>query len=313
MSIALDRNEQVILFLNRRGTFTFIQCRDCDFVPTCRHCLSALNYHESASKLICHHCHYSYRLPIACPQCSGQRFRFLGIGTQRVEQETRRIFPKARVIRWDSDVTTGRKSHQSILSKFINHEADILIGTQIIAKGLDFPMVTLAGVINADIGLNLPDFRAGERTFQLACQIAGRAGRGMVAGKVIIQTYNPTHYAIKAASKHDYLDFYSHEIDYRRQFGYPPFSQLARLVFSHTNSIVCGREAQKMNRIIIAERDRTGIPDLRIIGPMPAFLQQIRGRYQWQIILRGKSLSAFLSDITFPSGWSVDIDPVSVI
>jgi len=313
MSLALNKHEQIILFLNRRGTFTFIQCRDCDYVPTCRHCLAALNYHESAGKLICHHCHYSCRVPVTCPQCSGQRFKFLGIGTQRVEQETRRLFPRARILRWDSDAITGPKSHQSILSKFASNQADILIGTQMIAKGLDLPMVTVAGVINADIGLTLPDFRAGERTFQLACQIAGRAGRGLVAGKVIVQTYNPDHYAIRAVSRHDYTDFYDHEIAYRRQFGYPPFSQLARLIVSHTNANACQREAEKMERLLTAERDRQGFPDLRIIGPVPAFVQRVRGRYQWQIILRGRELSDFLAGISLPSGWIVDIDPVSVI
>jgi primosomal protein N' (replication factor Y) len=182
-----------------------------------------------------------------------------------------------------------------------------------VAKGLDLPQVTLAGVISADTGLNLPDFRAGERTFQLLCQVAGRAGRGFVPGRVIIQTYSPEHYAIKAASKHDYLAFYIQEIGYRRRFSYPPFSRLARLTFSHTNEIACHREAQRIRRLLSAEADRRGIPDFRLIGPAPAFVPRIRGHYQWQIILCGIDLADFLDDIALPRGWFVDIDPVGMV
>ena len=199
------------------------------------------------------------------------------------------------------------------MAKFRACEADILIGTQMVAKGLDLPQVTLAGVISADTGLNLPDFRAGERTFQLLCQVAGRAGRGIVAGRVIIQTYSPDHYAVQAASKHDYLAFYAKEIDYRREFGYPPFSHLARLTFSHTNAATCQKEAERMSRLLATERDRRGIPDLRLIGPVPAFVPRLRGHYRWQIVLCGTALAAFLVDMAFPQGWVVDIDPVGMV
>ena len=313
MTEALAHHEQVILFLNRRGTATFVQCRDCGFVFRCSHCTASLTYHSATRKLVCHHCRYSVTLPVECPQCLSHRLRFLGIGTQRVEEEVRHFFPQARILRWDRDVTSGRRAHEELLNKFRAHEADVLIGTQMVAKGLDLPQITLAGVISADTGLNLPDFRAGERTFQLLCQVAGRAGRGFTPGRVIIQTYSPEHYAIRAASKHDYLTFYAQEINYRRKFGYPPFSQLAGLTFSHTNEIACLEEAERMSRLLAAEKDRRGMPDLRLIGPVPAFVPRVRGHYRWQLVLCGTGLNDFLTDIAFPRGWVVDMDPVGMV
>ncbi len=313
MTEALAHREQVILFLNRRGTATFVQCRDCGFVFRCSHCTASLTYHSATRKLVCHHCRYSVTLPVECPQCLSHRLRFLGIGTQRVEEEVRHFFPQARTLRWDRDVTSGRRAHEELLTKFRAHEADVLIGTQMVAKGLDLPQITLAGVISADTGLNLPDFRAGERTFQLLCQVAGRAGRGFTPGRVIIQTYSPEHYAIRAASKHDYLTFYAQEINYRRKFGYPPFSQLACLTFSHTNEIACLKEAERMSRLLAAEKDRRGMPDLRLIGPVPAFVPRVRGHYRWQLVLCGTGLNDFLTDIAFPRGWVVDMDPVGMV
>ena len=313
MAEALASREQVILFLNRRGTATFVQCRACGFVFSCRHCLSSLTYHSAAEKLLCHHCRYSIALPAVCPECSSHRFRFLGVGTQRVEAEASRLFPQARILRWDRDVASSRRTHEELLSKFRDYQADILIGTQMVAKGLDLPQVTLAGVISADTGLNLPDFRAAERTFQLLCQVAGRAGRGVVPGRVIIQTYSPEHYAIKAASKHDYLSFYSQEVDYRRKFGYPPFSRLARLTFSHTNEIACRKEAQRVSRLLNDEIARRGIPDLRVIGPSPALVPRVRGHYQWHVVLCGAAPADLLADVTLPKGWVVDMDPVGMV
>jgi primosomal protein N' (replication factor Y) len=216
-------------------------------------------------------------------------------------------------VRWDSDVASGKGIHELIFQKLVKHEADVLIGTQMIAKGLDLPQVTLAGVLNADIGLNLPDFRAGERTFQLTCQIAGRAGRGLAAGRVIFQTYSPDYYAIRAAAKHDYQEFYEKEIEFRRTVAYPPFNQLANLLISHTNNQTCQREAEKVYELITLEKDRRGIPNLRIIGPIPAFIPRIRGHYRWQIVLCGHGLSQFLNEITFPKGLVIDIDPATMI
>ena len=311
---AVAGGEQVILFLNRRGAATFIQCRNCGFVLRCRRCEVVLTHHLAGDVLVCHQCNYRMSVPQVCPRCLSRRIKFLGIGTQKLEQETGYTFPQARLLRWDSDVTKrGKYSHQERLNKFRAHEADVLIGTQMIAKGLDLPLVTLVGVINADIALNLPDFRAGEKTFQLLSQVAGRAGRGTLWGQVIIQTYAPEHYAIKAAAKHDYALFYNKEITYRRQLHNPPFTQLVSLVYSHTSDALCQRQAERMKRLLIAERDSKGVADLSIIGPAPAFIHRLRGRFRWQIILRGSELSAFLSQIPVPQGWTVDIDPVSLV
>ena len=313
ISETLNDKGQVILFLNRRGTATFIQCWRCGFVFQCRSCTVALAHHAATRKLVCHHCGYSVSVPDVCPSCSSSRLKFLGVGTQKVEEEVRSLFPHARVVRWDSDVTTKRKAHEQLLSKLRNQEADILVGTQMVAKGLDLPGVALVGVVNADTGLNFPDFRAGERTFQLLCQVAGRAGRGFTPGRVIIQTYCPEHYAIKAASKHNYTEFYIQELSYRRQFGYPPFGHLARLIFNHTNEAKCLNEAQRVARLLMGEIRRRGLADVRLIGPAPSFIPRVRGHYQWQILLCGDRISEFLASIALPRGWIVDIDPVGVV
>jgi primosomal protein N' (replication factor Y) len=309
---AVANKEQVILFLNRRGGATFIQCRSCGFVLRCKRCEVTLTYHFTEDVLVCHQCNYRMPVPQICPQCLSRRIKFLGTGTQKLEREASYSFPQARLLRWDSDVTKGRYSHQEILNKFRTHGADILIGTQMVAKGLDLPLVTLVGVVNADTSLNLPDFRAGERTFQLLSQVLGRAGRGSLGGKVIIQTYSPEHYAIQTAAKHDYALFYDKEINYRRQLHNPPFSRLAGLVYSHTNGALCQREAERMKRLLSQEIESRGIDDLSIIGPAPAFIHKLRGRFRWQLILRGSKPSAFLSQIPIPQGWTVDIDPIGL-
>ena len=313
MKESLGRGEQVILFLNRRGTATFVQCRNCGFVFRCPRCSIALTYHSIEKKLICHRCHYAIPVPQTCPQCFSRRLKFLGIGTQRIEDEVRCLFPGARLLRWDRDAVTKKYAHEELLKNFRDHKADILIGTQMIAKGLDLPQVTLAGVISADTGLNLPDFRAGERTFQLLCQVAGRAGRGLKSGKVIIQTYSPENYAIQAAARHDYISFYNQEIDYRRQYNYPPFSQFIRLVYTHTNDELCRKEAKRVSQLILSQKEGKNIPDLSLIGPVPAFASRLRGRYRWQLILRGSDPAQALSGITLPQGWSVDVDPIGII
>ncbi len=310
---AVAKEEQVILFLNRRGGATFIQCRNCGFVLRCRRCDVALTHHFAEDVLVCHQCNYRMPVPQTCPRCSSRRIKFLGIGTQKLEQEASYTFPQARLLRWDSDVTRGKHSHQEILSKFRAHDADILIGTQMIAKGLDLPLVTLVGVVSADTSLILPDFRAGERTFQLLSQVAGRAGRGSLGGQVIIQSYSPEHYAIQAAAKHDYASFYDKEIAYRRQLHDPPFTRLACLVYSDANDALCQREAERMRRRLIEEIDSRGIADISIIGPAPAFIHRLRGRFRWQLILRGSEPSALLSQIPIPQGWTVDIDPVTLL
>ena len=316
MSTAINRalagNEQVILFLNRRGAATYIQCRDCGFVLKCRRCDVPLTYHLDEDMLVCHQCNYRTGVPGTCPQCGSKRIKFLGVGTQKLEEEAKVAFPGARLLRWDSDTTGRRDSHRVILEKFKNHEADILIGTQMITKGLDLPRVTLVGVISSDTALNLPDFRAGERTFQLLTQVAGRAGRGPLGGQVIIQTYSPDHYAVRAAARHDYQGLYNQEIEYRRKLRYPPFSQLASMIFSHRNDGACQREAERLKRLMNDEINVRGISGMSIIGPAPAFIHRLRGRYRWQIVLRGFELSEFLGDIPIPQGWAIDIDPVGL-
>lgn len=304
---------QVILFLNRRGGATFIQCRRCGFVLRCRRCEVPLTQHIAADVLVCHQCNYKQAVPTVCPNCSGRQLKFLGMGTQKVEQEVGYMFPRARTLRWDSDVISDKSSHETILRKFRNHEADILIGTQMVAKGLDIPAVTLVGIITADTSLNLPDFRAGERTFQLLSQVAGRAGRGAAGGKVVVQTFSPENYAIQAAARHDYAAFYDREIAYRRQLNNPPFSQLARLVYAHTNDAACQREVTRMKAVLTEEINAKGIGGKYLIGPAPAYIHRRRGRYRWQLTVRGSDLSGFLSPVPFPPGWTIDIDPVSLV
>jgi primosomal protein N' (replication factor Y) len=313
MKETLAQCEQIILFLNRRGTATFVRCRNCGFVFRCPRCSIALTYHSVEKKLICHRCRYSIPVTQTCPRCFQRHLRLLGIGTQRVAEEVKHFFPEARVLRWDRDVITKRYAHEELLKNFRDHKADVLIGTQMIAKGLDLPQVTLAGIISADTGLNFPDFRSSERTFQLLCQVAGRAGRGIKAGKVIIQTYSPDNYIIEAAAKHDYLGFYYKEIDYRCQYNYPPFSQLVRLVYSHTNEELCRREAERVHRLILDEKARKDIIDFSVIGPVPTFAFRARGRYRWQLFLRGPDSTRMLSRLTLPRGWTIDVDPVGMV
>ena len=328
MHRALDAREQVILFLNRRGTASFVQCRDCGFVPECRSCAVALTYHESEDgqaygpsgtparlgALICHYCRRQIKpLPTRCPECQGGRIRQVGLGTQRVEEEVRRAFPEARTLRWDRDVTRGRDSHEAILARFLAHEADVLIGTQMIAKGLDMPLVTLVGVVTADTALHLPDFRATERTFQLLEQVAGRAGRGPRGGRVIIQTYTPENHAIQSVRRHDYDSMYERDIEFRRNLGYPPFGRLVRLTFAHTGAAYSQEQAAAMASRLTQERDRRGLPNLDVLGPAPAFVPRVRGRWRWNLVLRGADPVALIRDMQFPRGWTVDVDPVSLL
>lgn len=313
MARALAAREQVILFLNRRGTATFILCRDCGYVFQCRRCENPMTYHGTGDQLVCHHCNRRDRVPTKCPQCGGVRIRFFGVGTEKVQAEIQALFPKARTLRWDWDVTRGKESHETILEKFVQRQADILIGTQMIAKGLDLPFVTLVGVVSADTSLNLPDFRAGERTFQLLTQVAGRAGRSMLGGKVIVQTYNPDHYAIVAAAQHDYRVFYDREIAFRREQHYPPFSRLIRLLYAHANEKQAQSESTKMQRTLATRIAQRGLPAIDLIGPAPAFFHRVRGEYRYQIIVRGENPHALVQDIALPLGWRVDVDPESVL
>ncbi len=310
---ALEAGEQVILFINRRGTATFIRCRSCGFVLRCSRCDVPLTYHSAEDEMVCHQCNRRSVVPDVCPRCGSDQIKFRGIGTQRVAEEIAHLLPTAKLLRWDRDATRGRHSHEELLESFRSHRADILIGTQMIAKGLDLPLVTLVGVVSADTVLHLPDFRAGERTFQLLTQVLGRAGRGIRGGRAIIQTYNPRNYAIAAAAKHDYAAFYRRELDYRRRYENPPFSRLARLLYTHTNSDLCQEEAERVYHLLQNEMESMEISDISLLGPVPAFIQRIRGRFRWQIIIRGTDPTSFLSQVTLPRGWTVDIDPVDLL
>lgn len=308
----LGAGEQAILFLNRRGAAAFLQCRDCGHVPECSSCAMALSYHREPERLLCHQCNRRRRPPRQCPACGSARIRQMGIGVERVEEETRRLFPQARVVRWDRDVTRGKGAHERILEAFLAHEADVLVGTQMLAKGLDLPAVTLVGVVSADVALHLPDFRAAERTFQLVTQVAGRAGRADRLGRVVVQTYTPDHYAIDAASRHDFASFYKQEVELRRRSGYPPFQRLVRLLFAHTNAAFAQREVMRLATMLNRQRDVAG-SETTITGPSPAYVARVRGRWRWQLLLRGRDPTDLVRNLRLPPGWTVDVDPVAML
>jgi primosomal protein N' (replication factor Y) len=312
IALALEQKEQVILFFNRRGAAPFVQCRRCGAVIKCRRCQVSMSYHSDNEVLKCHQCDARQSVPQICPVCQSRRIKYLGLGTQRVEKEVATLFPQARLLRWDSDSARGKGCHAEMLRRFQSGEADILIGTQMVAKGLHLPRVTLVGVVSADTALNLPDFRAGERTFQLLSQVAGRAGRGSRGGKVIIQSYCPEHYAIQAVGAHDYRALYKQEIEFRRSLGNPPFSQMVSLTFSHGVEAAAMREAERLKKQMDAEIAARGMTGITVIGPAPAFVARLRGRYRVQILLRGRSVRQLISDIAPADGWVIDIDPLGI-
>jgi len=313
MDEALGRGEQVILFLNRRGSATFVLCRDCGYVVKCPRCDTPLTYHSPHTYMACHHCNYREPRPERCPQCGGKRIRYFGLGTERVEREVHQRWLDVRTLRWDRDTARNHAAHAAILHLFSTGLAHVLVGTQMIAKGLDLPLVTVVGVISADTALNLPDFRSSERTFQLLTQVAGRAGRGLLGGRVILQTYNPDHYAVVAAAAHDYAGFAARELAFRREQGYPPYRRLAKLAYEAPNPSHAQAEAEALAETLRDALARRGLPTTDLIGPAPAFFARLRGRYRWQIILRHSDPSAFLRTIQIPPGWRVDVDPVSVL
>ncbi|MYH61856.1 MAG: primosomal protein N' [Caldilineaceae bacterium SB0675_bin_29] len=311
----LDDGQQAILFMNRRGTHSFVMCRDCGFVAECERCETPLTYHERAAQLICHRCNARDPIPENCPACHSHRIRFFGTGTQRIEEVVSQIAPRARLLRWDRDTTGRKSSHEQILDRFASHEADVLIGTQMIAKGLDLPLVTLVGVVAADVGLYMPDFRGAERTFQLLTQVAGRAGRSHRGGRVVFQSYTPQHYALQAAAQHDYHAFYRREMDFRREQQYPPVSRLARLIFWHKKLETVVEQTERMMMNLENRAEEIGIwgDGTDLLGPAPAPYARIRGYYRWQIIVRAADPSALLQGIDIPFGWRIDIDPVSMM
>ncbi len=308
----LASNQQAILFLNRRGTATFVFCRDCGYPLRCPHCDLPLTYHAPAESLTCHFCGYKRRMVATCPACGSHRIRQYGTGTEKVEAEVQALFPHARTLRWDYESTRLKGAHEALLSQFIERRADILIGTQMLAKGLDLPLVTLVGAILADANLNLPDYRAAERTFQVLTQVAGRAGRSPLGGRVILQTFQPEHYVIQAAARHSYRQFYHQELEHRRQLRYPPFTRLVRLEFRHTRNDIAESMALKLARQLhtwIAEEGRHAT---LLTGPAPCFFARLGGLYRWQIILRGPDPLALLRGRSLDD-WRVEVNPPSLL
>ncbi len=309
----LEGGEQAILFLNRRGSSTAVVCRDCGHVVKCGRCDVALVFHKELGSLLCHQCNRETRNPDRCPRCRSRRISYFGAGTERVEEEVRRLYPSARVKRWDHDTAARAGAHARIHEQFRRREADILVGTQMVAKALDFPLVTLVGVVLADVTLHLPDFRAAERTFQLLSQVAGRAGRGEAEGRVIFQTYSPDHYAIVAAANHDYAGFFRQEMEFRRHHSYPPFRRMVRMVFTGTGEARARYEALQMKKRLLERTAELGISDVEVMGPAPAFHARVRSRWRWQIVVAGAGASRLIGEVSLPPGWSMDVDPVSLL
>ncbi|MCL2677377.1 MAG: primosomal protein N', partial [Streptococcaceae bacterium] len=278
----IDKKEQVILMINRRGYSSFVMCRDCGFVVDCPNCDISLTLHMDTRSLNCHYCGHAQSIPTRCPNCQSSKIKYYGSGTQKAEEELVKLIPQARVLRMDVDTTRTKNAHEKILKKFEEGQADILLGTQMIAKGLDFPNVTLVGVINADTGLNLPDFRASERSFQLLMQVSGRAGRADKAGEVLIQSFNPHHYAIEFAQEQDYEAFYEQEMKYRRQLAYPPYYFTAQIVVSHKNEDRVVKKSYEIMQLL--KKNLT--EKVKILGPTPKPIARTHNLYHYQILVK---------------------------
>lgn len=306
---ALAQREQVIFFLNRRGTATHVFCRDCGWVESCPRCGIPLVLHAGLGQLICHHCNFRKATPTRCAQCGSARIKAFGLGTEGLEMQVRERWPRARLLRWDRDAVRDAATHASLLARFAQGEADVLIGTQMLARGLDFPRVTVVGIISADTGLQLPDFRTAERSFQLLTQVAGRAGRSYLGGQVILQTYHPDHAVFRYVATHDYEGFAAQELASRRALGYPPAVRLVRFVYRHTREERARQAAEQF-----AQRLRqAGVAETDLIGPAPAFFARLRGRSRWHILVRCADPRAFVSRIEVPPGWAVELDPFEVL
>jgi primosomal protein N' (replication factor Y) len=308
----LQMKQQAILFLNRRGAASYVLCRECGFVAMCDRCDMPLTYHSTERILLCHYCNRQAKVLYSCPQCKSTGIRYFGLGTEKVMATIQQLFPSARLLRWDRDTASNHRAHQELLDRFANREADFLVGTQMIAKGLDLPGVTLVGVVSADIALNLPDFAAPERAFTLLTQVAGRAGRGEEAGTVIVQTFSPQHFCIDTASRHDYHEFYAAEIAARRRYAYPPFRHFVKFTYSHENRRRAQNEALLLREKLDQWIERLALLDTDVVGPAPALMERVKNKYHWQMIVRGPDLHPLLRVLDTP-GWSVDIDPVSTL
>ncbi|MGC8873122.1 MAG: replication restart helicase PriA, partial [Chloroflexia bacterium] len=307
----LERGEQAVLLLNRRGAATFVMCRACGYVVRCPGCEVPLVYHADRNALLCHRCGRTVQPPRTCPACHSPAIRYFGAGTERVAAEVQAFFPEARVLRWDQDTARDLETHREILEAFASGRVDVLVGTQVAAKGLNLPRVTLVGVVSADTLLGLPDLRAAERTFQLLSQVVGEAGRAAERALVIVQTYHPEHYAVQAAARQDYRAFVRQEMAYRQRNGYPPFRQLALLTYVHPDEGMCREEtvrlAAHLRRRVEATQGAT------LIGPAPAFVPRFRGRYRWQLLLLAPRVHPLLLGMVLGSGWTVNVDPLDIL
>lgn len=317
----LARKEQVVLFLNKRGYSSFVLCRDCGTVLQCPNCDISLTYHRASERMKCHYCGYDEPVPTTCPECESDHIRFFGTGTQKVEEELAKLVPDARVLRMDVDTTRNKGAHEKILSAFGEGKADILLGTQMIAKGLDFPNITLVGVLSADTTLHLPDFRAAEKTYQLLTQVSGRAGRDVLPGEVYVQTYTPEHYAITLAKDQLYEPFYEQEMAMRRVSGYPPYYYVVNIQFTHEDLMTVSGYAQQMTEYL---RHRLS-PKTIIIGPSASLIARVNNRYRYQCLIKYKNepkLAEVLQQLIkiYRSDWiktgatlSIDMNPTTVM
>ncbi|WP_339249612.1 primosomal protein N' [Sporosarcina sp. FSL W8-0480] len=316
----LERKEQIVLFLNKRGFSSFVLCRDCGTVVQCPNCDISLTYHRANERLKCHYCGHEEYVPLVCPECESEHIRFFGTGTQKAEEEIYRLFPEARVLRMDVDTTRQKGAHERLLRQFSEGKADILLGTQMIAKGLDFPNITLVGVLAADTTLHLADFRAAEKTFQLMTQVSGRAGRHELAGEVIIQTYSPEHYAIELAKTQHYETFYNLEMSSRKQYGYPPFYYITLIQFSHEDLLKVADFAEKGTRYM---KNSLSLETV-IIGPAAAAISRVNNRYRYQCLIKYKIEPKLIETLQqlikmYRTNWmkegllmTVDMDPASI-
>ncbi|CQR74581.1 Primosomal protein N' [Sporomusa ovata DSM 2662] len=311
----LARKEQAIILLNRRGYSTFVLCRECGHVLKCGHCDISLVYHAPTSILRCHYCQERHAVPDVCPECGSRYIRYFGAGTQKVEEALNGLFPLARIVRMDQDTTRGKLAHDKILAAFAAGSYDILLGTQMVAKGHDIPNVTAVGIISADTALNLPDFRAAEKTFALLTQAAGRAGRGSKPGRVVMQTYNPEHYAITAGAEHNYQEFYQQELSFRQQLGYPPYANLIKITVQANDETIVHRQA---NQAAAELTQSLAMAGAAIIGPFPAAVNKVKDIFRVNILIKTKDLPTITKQISTMSianqkNIIIDIDPVNVL
>ncbi|MEA2644029.1 MAG: hypothetical protein QOG08_1055, partial [Chloroflexota bacterium] len=307
----LENEEQVILYLNRRGMSTFVLCRDCGKSVQCLGCSVALVQHAEIDGLVCHYCGYARQMPSVCDHCGSRNIRGMGMGTQRLEGIVKKLWPRARVLRLDSDAARGPDSYFDIWETFSERRADILVGTQLVTRGLDLPAVTCVGVVDADLPLHFPDYRSAENTFSLVVQVAGRAGRGGRSSRVVVQTSNPEHYSLQFAKTGDYEAFYAAELPSRKAFVFPPFAELAVLTRTDADDAKAGASAREAAEEVASGLLREGIEGIRVMGPAPAFIHRLRGEYRWQVTLKGDGLERARHLAPRGKGWSYDVDPVT--